>query len=37
VIKGAFATIDVTLLDPGPQVGDALLAIARLLHPNAIR
>jgi ABC-type Fe3+-hydroxamate transport system substrate-binding protein len=34
---GRFAVIDAGLLEPGPRVGDALVAIARRLHPNALR
>jgi len=37
VRRGRFATVDASLLLPGPRVGDALLAIARLLHPDAFR
>ena len=37
VQKGRFATVDVSLLAPGPQVAKALLRIAHVLHPDAIR
>jgi iron complex transport system substrate-binding protein len=37
VRSGRFATIDENLLVAGPHVGDALLQIARLLHPDAFR
>ncbi len=32
---GHFAVVNANLLDPGPTVGDALLALARLVHPDA--
>jgi ABC-type Fe3+-hydroxamate transport system substrate-binding protein len=35
--EGRFAPVDVDLLQPGPQIGEGLLEIARLLHPNAFR
>jgi ABC-type Fe3+-hydroxamate transport system substrate-binding protein len=35
VKEGHFAVIPASYLQPGPAVGDALLAIAKLLHPNA--
>jgi iron complex transport system substrate-binding protein len=35
--QGRFRTLDVGLLAPGPQIGDGLLQLARLLHPNAFR
>jgi iron complex transport system substrate-binding protein len=34
---GHFAVVDASLLDPGPTVGDGLLALARLVHPDAFR
>lgn len=34
---GGFGVVDAALLEPGPQIGDGLLAIARLLHPDAFR
>jgi iron complex transport system substrate-binding protein len=34
---GHFAVVDANLLDPGPTVGDGLLALARLVHPDAFR
>ncbi len=37
VIQGRVYLIDSGLLRPGPLVGQALLEIARLLHPDAIR
>jgi iron complex transport system substrate-binding protein len=37
VEKRRFAVIDAGLLEPGPRVGDALVAIARRLHPHAFR
>jgi cobalamin transport system substrate-binding protein len=37
VRSGRFATVDAALLEPGPRIGDGLLAIARLLHPDAFR
>jgi len=35
--SGRFLTVDAALLEPGPRVGDGLLALARLLHPDAFR
>jgi len=32
-----FGTVDVTLLQAGPQIGQGLVQLARLLHPNAFR
>jgi len=37
VTEGRFVVVDSDLLAPGPGVGDALLQIARLLHPDAFR
>jgi iron complex transport system substrate-binding protein len=37
VRQGRFATIDTELLEPGPRVGQGLVAIARALHPDAVR
>jgi iron complex transport system substrate-binding protein len=37
VRAGRFVIVDSALLDPGPQIGDALLEIARVLHPDAFR
>jgi iron complex transport system substrate-binding protein len=37
VQDGRFATIDPALLEPGPRIGDGLVAIARALHPDAFR
>jgi ABC-type Fe3+-hydroxamate transport system substrate-binding protein len=37
VRAGRFHVVDASLLEPGPQVGDGLLEVARLLHPNAFR
>jgi iron complex transport system substrate-binding protein len=37
VRDGRFAIIDAQVLEPGPRVGAGLLAIARALHPNAVR
>jgi len=37
VKSGRFHVIDIALLDPGPQVGEGLLELAKLLHPNAFR
>jgi iron complex transport system substrate-binding protein len=37
VRKGRFATVDDRLLEPGPAVGQGLLAVAEALHPNAFR
>jgi ABC-type Fe3+-hydroxamate transport system substrate-binding protein len=35
--NGRFAVADVALLQPGPRIGDGLLQVARLLHPDAFR
>ena len=35
VRKGGFGIVDAALLAPGPRIGDGLVAIARLLHPDA--
>jgi iron complex transport system substrate-binding protein len=37
VRTGRFATIGDGLLEPGPQLGTALLLLARILHPDAFR
>jgi ABC-type Fe3+-hydroxamate transport system substrate-binding protein len=37
VRKGGFGLVDAGLLEPVPQIGDGLIAIARLLHPDAFR
>jgi len=37
VKSGRFAVVDADLLQPGPRIGDGLLQVARLLHPNAFR
>lgn len=37
VRSGRFGVVDPALLEPGPRVGAGLLAIARLLHPDAFR
>jgi ABC-type Fe3+-hydroxamate transport system substrate-binding protein len=37
VRNGRFGVVRTDLLEPGPQVGDGLLQVARLLHPNAFR
>jgi iron complex transport system substrate-binding protein len=37
VRKGRFAAVDAQLLEPGPTVGEGLLAVARALHPDAVR
>jgi len=34
---GRFVIVDAELLQPGPAIGDGLLQVARLLHPNAFR
>ena len=34
---GRFVVIDTGLLQPGPAIGDGLIQIARLLHPDAFR
>jgi iron complex transport system substrate-binding protein len=35
--KGRFAIANTDLLQPGPRIGEGLLEIARILHPNAFR
>jgi ABC-type Fe3+-hydroxamate transport system substrate-binding protein len=35
--EGRFMVADADLLQPGPQIGEGLAEIARLLHPNAFR
>ena len=37
VRRGRVVTIAAGLLDPGPRVGEAVLDLARLLHPDALR
>jgi ABC-type Fe3+-hydroxamate transport system substrate-binding protein len=37
VRTGRVATIDSSLLEPGPDIGTGLLEIARILHPDAFR
>jgi ABC-type Fe3+-hydroxamate transport system substrate-binding protein len=37
VRTGRFEVVDADLLQPGPRIGQALIQIARLLHPNAFR
>jgi ABC-type Fe3+-hydroxamate transport system substrate-binding protein len=37
VREGRFMVADADLLQPGPEVGEGLAQIARLLHPNAFR
>jgi iron complex transport system substrate-binding protein len=37
VRNGRFAVVDANLLQPGPRIGDGLMQVARLLHPNAFR
>jgi iron complex transport system substrate-binding protein len=37
VRRGRFAIVDTGLLEPGPNVGEGLRAIARALHPDAVR
>jgi ABC-type Fe3+-hydroxamate transport system substrate-binding protein len=37
VRDGRFAVADVGLLQPGPRIGDGLVQVARLLHPDAFR
>jgi iron complex transport system substrate-binding protein len=32
-----FVVVNAALLQPGPRIGDGLLQVARLLHPNAFR
>ncbi len=35
--EGRFVIVDTALLQPGPAIGDGLIQIARLLHPDAFR
>ena len=35
--EGRFEVADAELLDPGPSIGEGLLQVARLLHPDAFR
>jgi cobalamin transport system substrate-binding protein len=37
VRNGRFVVADVALLQPGPRIGDGLMQVARLLHPDAFR
>jgi cobalamin transport system substrate-binding protein len=37
VRQGRFVVLDADLLVPGPQIGEGLDQVARLLHPNAFR
>lgn len=37
VREGRFAIVEASLLEPGPDVGEAVQELARLLHPNAFR
>ena len=37
VKNGRFAIANVALLQPGPRIGDGLMQVARLLHPDAFR
>jgi iron complex transport system substrate-binding protein len=37
VRDGRFVTIDTDVLQPGPAIGNGLLVVARLLHPDAFR
>lgn len=37
VRNGRFGIVSSDLLEPGPRVGEGLVAVARLLHPNAFR
>jgi iron complex transport system substrate-binding protein len=37
VREGHFAIVRASLIEPGPRLGDGLVAIARLLHPDAFR
>jgi iron complex transport system substrate-binding protein len=37
VREGHVVVADATLLQPGPQIGEGLAQIARLLHPDAVR
>ncbi len=34
---GHFATVDSAQISPGPQIGSGLLALAKMLHPDAFR
>ena len=35
--EGRFVTADADLLEPGPAIGEGLVEVARLLHPDAFR
>jgi iron complex transport system substrate-binding protein len=37
VREGHFVVLDADLLAPGPRIGDGLVQVARLLHPDAFR
>jgi cobalamin transport system substrate-binding protein len=37
VRNGRFAIVNQALLQPGPRIGDGLMQVARLLHPDAFR
>jgi cobalamin transport system substrate-binding protein len=37
VRDGRFVVADTNLLQPGPRIGDGLMQVARLLHPDAFR
>lgn len=37
VRTGHFVTVEASLLEPGPDIGEGLLALARALHPDAFR
>ena len=37
VREGRFVIVDTALLEPGPRIGEGLLEIARVLHPDAFR
>jgi iron complex transport system substrate-binding protein len=37
VRNGRFVVANANLLQPGPRIGDGLIQVARLLHPNAFR
>jgi ABC-type Fe3+-hydroxamate transport system substrate-binding protein len=37
VRDGRFVVADAALLQPGPRIGDGLMQVARLLHPDAFR
>jgi iron complex transport system substrate-binding protein len=37
VRNGRFVVADAALLQPGPRIGDGLMQVARLLHPDAFR